>query len=453
MEPTSTFDNDIISSNLPFSAEAEQSVLGAMLIEPSCISSVLQYISSPECFYRPQHSQLFSIMLQMFTVGETIDLITVLEAAKSQAVFASDEDAKIYLTQLAQIVPSVANVESYAIIIQEKHYIRSLMYAAKDVIEMARDPQIDAKTLLDNAEHKIFSIRQGREATGLIPIEEIILSTYDQLQRLSGDDRDEYTGLPSGYSRLDELTTGLNKSDLILLAARPAMGKTAFALNIATNVATKSKRAVAVFSLEMSREQLVLRVLSSEASIQSQLLRTGQLTPSDWERLALSAQMLSSSQMYIDDTPGLTVAEMKAKLRRVRNLGLVVIDYLQLMSSGRRIDNRVQEVSEITRSLKIMAKELDVPIITLSQLSRGPDSRSDHRPILSDLRESGSIEQDADIVMFLYRDAYYNRDSAEQNVAECIVAKNRHGETDSVQLGWEGQYTRFTTLERYRNEG
>lgn len=436
---------------LPFSAEAEQSVLGAMLLEPSCISTVLEYVSTPDCFYRPQHRQLFSVLLQMFTMGENIDLITVLEAAKREQIFASDEDAKIYLTQLVQIVPSISNIESYAQIVQEKHYIRSLMFAARDIIEMARDPQTDARTLLDTAEHKVFSIRQGREAKGLIPIEEVILSTYDQLQRLSGEDREEYTGLSSGFSHLDTITSGLNKTDLILLAARPAMGKSAFALNIAANVATRAKKAVAIFSLEMSREQVVQRILSSEASIQSQMLRTGSLSAQDWERLALSAQMLASSPIYIDDTPGITVAEMKAKLRRVRDLGLVVIDYLQLMSSGRRIDNRVQEVSELTRSLKIMAKELDVPVLTLSQLSRGPDSRSDHRPMLSDLRESGSIEQDADIVFFLYRDAYYNRDSAEQNIAECIVAKNRHGETDTVQLGWEGSFTRFTTLERFRN--
>lgn len=446
------YESDMFSSELPFSAEAEQSVLGAMLIEPTCISTVLQYITSPECFYRPQHKQLFSIMMQMFTMGGNIDFITVLEEAKAQRVFVADDDAKVYLTQLVQIVPSTSNIESYAQIVQEKHYVRSLIYAAKDIIEMGRDSQVEAKTLLDSAEQKIFSIRQGREAGGLIPVEEIILSTYDQLQRLSGDEKDEYTGTPSGFSQLDSITTGLNKSDLILLAARPAMGKTAFAINIATNVATKSKKAVAIFSLEMSREQLVLRVLSSEASIQSQKLRVGSLSSEDWERLALSAQRLSASPMFIDDTPGVTVAEMKAKLRRVRGLGLVVIDYLQLMSSGRRIDNRVQEVSEITRSLKIMAKELNVPIITLSQLSRGPDARSDHRPMLSDLRESGSIEQDADIVMFLYRDAYYNRDSADQNVAECIVSKNRHGETDTVELGWEGKYTRFTTLERFRNE-
>lgn len=438
------------AEQLPFSAEAEQSVLGAMLLEPSCISTVLEYISTPDCFYRPQHKQIFSILLQMFTMGESIDLITVLEAVKGQQVFASDEDARVYLTQLVQIVPSIANVESYAQIVQEKHYIRSLMFAARDVIDMAHDPQIDAKTLLDTAEHKIFSIRQGREATGLVPIEEVILSTYDQLQHLAGEDRAEYMGIPSGYSALDAVTAGLNRSDLILLAARPAMGKSAFALNIATNVAARGKKPVAIFSLEMSREQLVQRVLSSEASIQSQLLRTGELSTQDWERLALSAQMLASSPIFIDDTPGITVAEMKAKLRRIRDLGLVIIDYLQLMSTGRRIENRVQEVSELTRSLKIMAKELNVPILTLSQLSRGPDSRSDHRPLLSDLRESGSIEQDADIVLFLYRDAYYNRDSADQNVAECIVAKNRHGETETVQLGWESSYTRFTTLERFR---
>lgn len=451
--PSALLESEELSEQLPFSAEAEQSVLGAMLIEPSCISTVLQYVSTAECFYRPQHRQMFGIMLQMFTMGENIDFITVLEAIKAGRVFASDEDAKVYLTQLVQIVPTTANIESYAQIVQEKHYIRSLMYAARDILEMGRDPQTEAKMLLDSAEHKIFSIRQGREAGGLIPVEEIILSTYDQLQRLSGDDREQYSGLSSGFSQLDSITTGLNKSDLILIAARPAMGKTAFALNIATNVATKSKKAVAVFSLEMSREQLVLRVLAAVASIQSQKLRQGTLSAKDWERLALSAQMLSASPMLIDDTPGITVAEMKAKLRRVKDLGLVVIDYLQLMSSGRRIENRVQEVSEITRSLKIMAKELNVPIITLSQLSRGPDSRSDHRPMLSDLRESGSIEQDADIVMFLYRDAYYDRDSAEQNIAECIVSKNRHGETDTVELGWEGQYTRFTTLERFRNDG
>lgn len=448
LEPAMT---GLMEAPLPYNLEAEQSVLGAVLIDPGCLPRIMEYIS-PECFHRQQHRELFSVLLTMFTSAQAIDFITVLEQVKAERVFASDEEAKVYLTQLVQVVPSTSNIESYARIVQEKYYIRSLMFAAKDIIEMASDGQADARTLLDSAEHRIYDIRRGRDTSGLVPIEEIILETYEQLQRLSGEDRAEYMGLPTGFAHLDTVITGLNKSDLILIAARPAMGKTSFALNIGTHVAAKARKKVAIFSLEMSREQLVARVLSSEAQIQSNLLRTGALRPQDWERLALSAQMLAKAPIYIDDTPGITVAEMKAKLRRVKDLGLVIIDYLQLMASARRIDNRVQEVSEITRSLKIMAKELNVPVITLSQLSRGPDSRADHRPMLSDMRDSGSIEQDADIVTFLYRDAYYNKDSEEPNIAECIVAKNRHGETSTVKLYWDGQYTRFTTLERFRDE-
>lgn len=442
--------SDMMSAPLPYHMEAEQSVLGAVLIDSTCLPRVLEYIS-PDCFYRQQHKGLFSIMLTMFTTAQPIDFVTVLEQAQNQSVFSSDQEAKVYLTQLVQMVPSTSNIEAYARIVQEKFYIRSLMFAAKDIIEMAGDGAVDARTLLDSAEQKIYDIRKGRDVSGLIRIDEIIMQAYDELQKLSGEDRAEHMGIPTGYSHLDRIITGLNRSDLILIAARPAMGKTAFALNIATNVATKSNKAVAVFSLEMSREQLVQRVLSSEARIEGQALRTGTLKADDWERIALSAQLLSKAPMYIDDTPGMTVAEMKAKLRRIPDLGVVIIDYLQLMSSGRRIENRVQEVSEMTRSLKIMAKELNVPVITLSQLSRGPDSRTDHRPVLSDLRESGSIEQDADLVMFLYRDAYYNKESEEQNVAECIVSKNRHGETDTVKLVWDGKYTRFSTLERFRD--
>lgn len=442
--------SELLSAPLPYSMEAEQSVLGAVLIDASCLPRVLEYIS-PDCFYRQQHKAVFSIMLTMFTSAQPIDFITVLEQAQAQDVFATDQEAKVYLTQLVQLVPSVSNVEAYARIVQEKFYIRSLVFAAKDIIDMSSDGMIDARTLLDAAEQKIYDIRKGRDVGGLVRIDEIIMSTYDELQKLSGEDRAEHVGISTGFSYLDRITTGLNKSDLIILAARPAMGKTAFALNIATNVAVRAQKTVAIFSLEMSKEQLVQRVLSSEARIEGQQLRTGTLKADDWERIALSAQMLSKSPMYIDDTPGMTVAEMKAKLRRVKDLGLVVIDYLQLMSSGRRIENRVQEVSEMTRSLKIMAKELDVPVITLSQLARGPDSRTEHRPVLSDLRESGSIEQDADLVMFLYRDAYYNKESEDQNLAECIVAKNRHGETDTVRLVWDGRYTRFSTLERFRD--
>ena len=441
----------LYTQQLPYSLEAEQSVLGAILIDPACITRVMEYIK-PESFYRPQHQELFSALTRMFVSSQTIDFITVLEMAKREGIFDTDEDAKIYLTQLAQIVPSTANVESYAKIVQEKSYIRSLILASQKVIDLSRDGSTDARTLLDMAEQSIFDIRQGRDASGLTRIDEIILQTYDRLQKLSGEDKEQYMGLPTGFAALDSIITGLNRTDLILVAARPGMGKTAFGLNIAANVATKTGKQVAVFSLEMGKEQLVTRLLSSEALIQSGSLRTGNLKPDDWVKLAMSAQVLSQAPIYIDDTPGVTVAEMKAKLRRFRDLGLVVIDYLQLMSTGKRSENRVQEVSEITRSLKIMAKELNVPVITLSQLSRGPESRTDHRPMLSDLRESGSIEQDADIVMFLYREAYYNRECEEQNTAECIVAKNRHGETDSVKMGWDGQFTRFKSLEYFRNE-
>ena len=441
----------LYTQQLPYSLEAEQSVLGAILIDPACITRVMEYIK-PESFYRPQHQELFSVLTRMFVSSQTIDFITVLEMAKREGIFDTDEDAKIYLTQLAQLVPSTANVESYAKIVQEKSYIRSLILASQKVIDLSRDGSTDARTLLDMAEQSIFDIRQGRDASGLTRIDEIILQTYDRLQKLSGEDKEKYMGLPTGFAALDSIITGLNRTDLILVAARPGMGKTAFGLNIAANVATKTGKQVAVFSLEMGKEQLVTRLLSSEALIQSGSLRTGNLKPDDWVKLAMSAQVLSQAPIYIDDTPGITVAEMKAKLRRFRDLGLVVIDYLQLMSTGKRSENRVQEVSEITRSLKIMAKELNVPVITLSQLSRGPESRTDHRPMLSDLRESGSIEQDADIVMFLYREAYYNREWEEQNTAECIVAKNRHGETDSVKMGWDGQFTRFKSLEYFRNE-
>ncbi|MEG0838575.1 MAG: replicative DNA helicase [Hydrogenoanaerobacterium sp.] len=445
------YDN-IFDGQMPYNLEAEQSVLGAILIEPLCITRVLEFVK-PESFYRPQHTGLFSALLRMFTSGKPIDIVTVLDEVNSDEVFASEQDAKIYLTQLVQVVPSTANVESYAQIVQEKYFVRCLITAARDIIENSRDVSYDAKTLLDTAEQRIFEIRQGRESHGLQRISEIIVSAYDRLQKLSGADKSEYLGVPSGFTMLDNTITGLNKSDLILLAARPAMGKTAFALNIAANVAKKGKT-VAVFSLEMSKEQLVQRVLSSEARVQSNLLRTGNLATDDWTRLAEAAEILSKLPLYIDDSTGITIAEMKARLRRMKDLGLVIIDYLQLMSSGRRTENRVQEVSEMTRSLKIMAKDLDVPVITLSQLSRGPEMRGldARRPVLSDLRESGSIEQDADLVMFLYRDAYYNPDTEEPNLAECIIAKNRHGETDTVKMVWDGQYTLFSNWEQNRHE-
>ena len=360
------------------------------------------------------------------------------------------EETKAYLAQLAQMVPSVRNLEAYTNILQSKYHLRALITTSRDIIEQAEAPTAQPEGLLEYAEQRIYDIRNGHNNDSLIPVSRVVLETFDHLQRLSGENRADYLGISTGYGDLDRTITGLNKSDLILVAARPGMGKTAFALNIAANVALRGKKTVAIFSLEMSREQLMNRLFASEGGIDSRRLLTGELSTEDWGKVADLSPLFGAAPLYMDDTAGITVAEMKAKLRRVRNLGLVVIDYLQLMSTGRRSDNRVQEVSEITRSLKIMAKELNVPVITLSQLSRGPESRSDHRPMLSDLRESGSIEQDADIVLFLYREAYYEKDRDDQSEAECIVAKNRHGETGSINLRWDGRYTRFFSVDRNR---
>lgn len=437
---------------MPYSLEAEQSVLGAVLIDPSCFALVMENLRSA-AFYRPQHQQIFDVMTNMFNMNRTMDFITILDAVKGEQIFETDEDAKIYLTNLAQVVPSSANVEAYCRIVREKYYVRRLITASREIIDMAQESQAESDVLLDSAEQSIFDIRQGRNTSSFKHIRTAITETYELLQHLSGEDRDKYKGISTGYPALDRVITGLNKTDLILIAARPGMGKTSLALNIAENVATKGGRTVAVFSLEMSSEQLAQRLLSSQASVEGQLLRTGELTGDDWVRIAMASQVLSKADVYLDDTPGITVGEMKAKLRRLKKVDLVIIDYLQLMSTGRRDGNRVQEVSEITRNLKIMAKELNVPVITLSQLSRGPESRTDHRPMLSDLRESGSIEQDADIVLLLYREDYYAREEAEErNVAQCDVAKNRHGEVGVVKLGWDSRYTRFTNLELSRDE-
>ena len=442
---------DVFSQQLPFSQEAEQSVLGAAILDARCIPDMME-ILKPEYFYRRQHVQLYSLLVRMFTMGEQIDVITILDNARKEGIFATPEDAKVYLTQLAQIVPTTANVGSYARIVREKYYLRSLIAASRELVDSASDAQADASELLNLAEQKIYDIREGKDSEGIVPISRVLVETYDHLQKISGENRKEFLGISTGYGALDGIITGLNKSDLILIAARPGMGKTAFALNIASNVATKARKAVAVFSLEMSKEQLAQRLLSAEALVESQKLRMGNLSDEDWEKIARATGSLAGAPIYIDDTAGATVAEIKAKLRRVKDLGLVVIDYLQLMSGNRRTDNRVQEVSEITRNLKILAKELNVPVITLSQLSRGTESRSDHKPMLSDLRESGSIEQDADIVLFLYREAYYNDQLDDKTEAKCIVAKNRHGQTGTISLYWDGQYTRFTSVDYLREE-
>lgn len=386
-------------------------------------------------------------MLRMFTSGIRADVITVLNEAVKEKIFESAQEGRNYLAALVNMVPSVDNIDSYCTIVAEKYYVRSLALVARELLHEISMGQSSAQVLLDSAEQKIFDIRQGKDVKGLTPISDVVFESWDRLQKISGPDKEKYLGAKTGYTLLDTITTGLNKSDLIILAARPGMGKTSFALNIATNVARHSNKEVAVFSLEMSKEQLATRMLSTEALVDSNKLRSGFLSDDDWVRLASSADVLCNMPIFLDDTAGTTVQQIKAKLRRVKSLGLVVIDYLQLLGSTIKSENQVLRISEITRNLKIMAKEMDVPVILLSQLNRGVESRPDKRPLLSDLRESGSIEQDADIVMFLYRDAYYNKESTEPNVSECIVAKNRHGDTGTVKLIWDGQFTRFSNAD------
>lgn len=444
-------DFDINSTELPYNLEAEQTVLGALLIDPESITRAMDYIK-PDSFYVTKHRDLFAVMIRQFTLGVKTDIITVIDEAVRENIFESSSSAKEYLANIMESVPTTKNIEDYCKIVEQKYYIRQLITTAKEIIEVSSSGQETAEQLLDYAEQKIYDIRQGKAADGLSKIDEIVLEAYDDLGRKSGPDKEKYIGAKSGYSDLDHVITGLNKSDLIILAARPAMGKSAFALNLAANVARRNKEAeVVIFSLEMSKEQNVTRMLSSESFVEGDCLMKGNISGEQWTKLAEGAERLSSMNIYLDDTAGITVPQMKAKLRRMKNLGLVIIDYLQLMSSGRRIDNRVTEISEITRQLKLMAKELNVPVITLSQLSRAVESRTDKRPMLSDLRESGSIEQDADIVMFLYRDAYYNKDTQDPSLAECIVAKNRHGETGTVNLRYNAPYMLFVGASKVPN--
>ena len=394
----------------------------------------------------------------MYELSQTIDFISLLEKLKRDGVY-DEAGGKAYLTQLVQTVPSAANVLTYVAIVRERYTARSLMTAAQDIIKDINDNALDSSRLLDSAEQRIYEIRQGREVTGLTHIKSVIENeTYDRLSKMADPEtRADYVGIPCGIGELDRMITGLNKSDLIILGARPGMGKTSFALNIVRNVAVNTGRTVCFFSLEMTRDQLAQRMLSSEAGIKSEKLRTGELDEDEWTRLAQAGDSLSKADIYFDETSSITVPEMKAKLRRMKKVDLVVIDYLGLMHSARQIDNRVQEISEITRNLKIMAKELKVPVIACAQLSRGTEAKGkSHKPALSDLRDSGSIEQDADIVLFLYRDAYYDseksddEDLSDQTKSECIVAKNRHGEIGTIPLHWDGQFTRFTSVDVFR---
>jgi len=444
---------ELLLRQIPHSLEAEQAVLGSMLIDPACVREVVEKLR-PEDFYLRQNRQIFETIYSMFSYAKPIDGVTVCQQMQVDGTY-DENTTRSYLVQLMEVTPTSANVMEYAAIVQDKALQRSIATAAGEISSMVQEGVGQARDMLEVAEQKIYAIRRGRGAQDMAPVSQILPEVLERLGEMSDAGGNVLPGLSTGFSGIDRKIAGLNKSDLVLLAARPGMGKTSMALNIALNVAKATKKTVAIFSLEMSQVQLVTRLLSDEALVENSRLTTGNLRESDWTKIAQAASVLSQTDIRIDENPLLTVTEMNAKCRRLDNLGLVVIDYLQLMSSAGGKgggENRQQVVSEISRMLKIMAKELQVPVLCLSQLSRANEKRDDKRPMLSDLRESGSIEQDADIVMFLFRDDYYNKESDKKNLAECIVAKNRHGETGTVDLRWLPEYTTFATLEERYSE-
>ena len=420
-----------------------------MLTDRDAVISAIEVLHV-EDFYRTDNKSIYEAILNLYNRAEPIDIITVKAELESLGKIEQVGGLE-YLVSLPDKVPTTANAIKYIKIVEEKSTLRNLIKTANDIIEMGYDPTEDVTDVMESAEKKIFNIMQNNDKKSYSPIKDILVDSFTQLEELYNR-KQHITGVPSGFIGLDYKTAGFHGSDLILIAARPAMGKSAFALNIATNAAVRANVPVVMFSLEMSKEQLVNRILCSEAMVDSNKVRTGKLEEEDWTKLAGSIGPLSEAEIYIDDTPGITVTEIRAKCRKLKlekNIGMVVIDYLQLVQgSNRRNGSREQEISEISRSLKILAKELDVPVIALSQLSRAVEQRPDHRPMLSDLRESGAIEQDADIVMFLYRDDYYNKDSEKQNIAEVIIAKHRGGSLGTVELLWLGSYTKFVDLEK-----
>ncbi len=439
-------DDELLAKQLPHSLEAEQAVLGSILIDSRCLTDIIGIVRA-EDFYLQQNREIYEAIYMMFNFSQTIDPVTVLDKMKELGYY--NDNSREYILQLMDITPTAANAVRYANIVKDKAMLRGLGDAAAEISETVQNQVGTPAEILELAEKKIFALRKGERGDSLEHIGTTLHKVFDHLTELSESDS-AIPGLSTGMRDLDSKINGLNKSDLLLLAARPAMGKTAFALNLCLNVAKKYKQTVAMFSLEMSREQLAMRLLSIESFVDGQKLATGKLTEEEWSKLCMASSALSQTDIRVDDNPAITVAEMNAKCRRLDNLGLVIIDYLQLMNGsgyGKGGESRVNVVSEISRSLKIMAKELNVPVVCLSQLSRGPESRTDKRPMLSDLRESGAIEQDADEVLFLYRDEYYNENSEDKGIAECIVSKNRHGEVGTVKLQWVPQYQTFTDRE------
>ena len=427
----------------PHSDDAEKSVLGSIILDKEALFEVLE-ILSPEDFYSEMHREIYRAVVALYRKGESVDMLTVSEELKKRNTLEM-AGGRSYIAQLASMVPSTANAAQYAKIVSEKALLRSLINASSEIMEQAYQATMEPEEVLDQAEQAVFKIAQTRQKRDFEALKEILyanLNRIDEVAKMEGG----LTGLTTGFVSLDKYTSGLQKSDLIIVAARPSMGKTAFALNIAQQAALKGDTSVLIFSLEMSKEQLGQRLLSMEAKVEMQKLKTGNLERADWDQIYEAIDKLSTAKIYIDDTPGISVLEIKNKSRRLKaekGLDLIVIDYLQLMSIEGRVESRQQEISALSRYLKQLARELDCPVIVLSQLSRAPEQRSDHRPVLSDLRESGSIEQDADIVMFLYRDEYYNPETDKPNICEINIAKHRSGPTGTVEVTWLGKYTRF----------
>ncbi len=456
-------DSTLITSgvSMPYNLEAEQSVLGSILLDSSCMEEVIQHLKA-ESFYLPQHRAIFGAMLSMYTSSQAqIDPVLIADVLAKEGHY-DEAGGRDYLLQLANSVPSTANVVNYAKIVKEQFYLRSLIRVAREITEQASSGEGDASAILDSAEQKIYDIRQGKDTNGPTKVSEIIVNgVYDRLGKLTGEDKDKYKGIPTGFGTLDKCITGLNRSDFILIGARPAMGKTSFALNLASNVTMKAKKKCVFFSLEMTKEQLAERLLASQAGVPSTKLRTGELDDDEWRRLGNAAGQFTDVELYLDDTSTITVPEIKSRIRRMKDVDLIMIDYLGLVKPSTRKENRVQEVSEITRQLKMLAKDLNIPVICCAQLARSTEGRGkNHKPQLSDLRESGSIEQDADIVMFLYREEYYKseldedkQDDVDENHTELIVAKNRHGATATIEMTFDKEFTRFRAVDKVSYDG
>ncbi|WP_270183007.1 replicative DNA helicase [Alkalihalobacillus sp. CinArs1] len=436
----------------PQNIEAEQAVIGAVFLETDALTTATEVLQ-PEDFYRAAHQKIFSVMIELSEKGEPVDLVTVTSELQDRKLL-EEIGGVSYLSDLANSVPTAANVEYYSKIVEEKSILRRLIRAATDIASDGYAKENEIENLLSEAEKSIMEVSQRKNTGAFISIKDVLVDAYDNIEMLQNNTGD-ITGIPTGFSELDRMTAGFQRNDLIIVAARPSVGKTAFALNIAQNVATKTDENVAIFSLEMGAEQLVMRMLCAEGNIDAQRLRTGALTGDDWQKLTMAMGSLSNAGIYIDDTPGIRVGDIRSKCRRLKQekgLGMILIDYMQLIRGNGSTENRQQEVSEISRALKGIARELEVPVISLSQLSRGVESRQDKRPMMSDIRESGSIEQDADIVAFLYRDDYYDKESENKNIIEIIIAKQRNGPVGTVELAFVKEFNKFVNLERRHDE-